>query len=60
VSNSGLEGRCDMPLVVAGSDVVVGLTASSCMWEDCDSWGASVEVLGLTAVVSIVMVGLES
>lgn len=49
-----------MPLVVAGSDVVVGLTASSCMWEYCDSWGASVEVLGLTAVVSIVMVGLES
>lgn len=59
VSNSGLEGRCDIPLVDTGSDIVVGLTASSCMLEGFDSWGGSVEILGLTAVVSMVMVGLR-
>ena len=48
-----------MPALVAGSAVAVGLTESSCRLEGCDSWGVSVEVLELTAVVSMVMVGLE-
>ena len=30
---SGREGRCDMPALVAGSAVAVGLTASSCRLE---------------------------
>ena len=58
--------RWDVQLVDNGSTVVVGLTASSWGnigdWEGgwcCDSISGTV-VLELTAVVSMVMVGLES